>query len=199
MSIGGWIYLWAFYFVCWWTSRLLLCPWNFIGKNTEVGCHVLLKGIFPTQGSNPHLLYLLHWQVDSLPLHHLIIVFLLLPCCDFNIHLCTREWHFHLLNCINAQPNKNAYFKKKPLKYKGCILKIFSPLWNLSKWVVTSLIESLFIPLDIKVLESPVFQIKPFWPNCRDVYSSFQKWSHSQCIYDIWGKYVSMSLVTTIV
>ena len=23
------------------------------GKNTEVGCHALLRGIFPTQGSNP--------------------------------------------------------------------------------------------------------------------------------------------------
>ena len=28
----------------------------------------LLQGIFPTQGSNPHLLCLLHWQADSLPL-----------------------------------------------------------------------------------------------------------------------------------
>ena len=27
----------------------------------------LLQGIFPTQGSNPHLLHLLHWQVGSLP------------------------------------------------------------------------------------------------------------------------------------
>ncbi|MCB2687161.1 hypothetical protein KQ755_14935, partial [Listeria monocytogenes] len=26
------------------------------------------RGIFPTQGSNPNLLSLLHWQVDSLPL-----------------------------------------------------------------------------------------------------------------------------------
>ena len=28
----------------------------------------LLQGIFPTQGLNPHLLHLLHWQVGSLPL-----------------------------------------------------------------------------------------------------------------------------------
>ena len=41
------------------------------GKNTEVGCHFLLQGIFPIQGSNPCLLYLLHWQADSLPLSHL--------------------------------------------------------------------------------------------------------------------------------
>ena len=37
-------------------------------KNTGVGCHVLLQGIFPTQGSNMCLLCLLHWQADSLPL-----------------------------------------------------------------------------------------------------------------------------------
>ena len=30
-----------------------------------------LQGIFLTQGLNPHLLCLLHWQVGSLPLHHL--------------------------------------------------------------------------------------------------------------------------------
>ena len=28
------------------------------------------RGIFPTQGSNLHLWPFLHWQVDSLPLHH---------------------------------------------------------------------------------------------------------------------------------
>ena len=30
----------------------LLCPWNFPGENTGVGCHFLLQGIFLTQGSN---------------------------------------------------------------------------------------------------------------------------------------------------
>ena len=44
----------------------LLCPWDFPGKNTEVGCHFLLQGIFPTQRLKPHLL---HWQMDSLPLN----------------------------------------------------------------------------------------------------------------------------------
>ena len=46
----------------------LLCPWNFPGTNTGVDCHSLLQGTFPTQGSNPRLLCLLHWQADSLPL-----------------------------------------------------------------------------------------------------------------------------------
>ena len=49
----------------------LLCPWDSPGKNTAVGCHFLLQGIFLTQGSNPHLFHLLHWQAGSLPLSHL--------------------------------------------------------------------------------------------------------------------------------
>ena len=43
-------------------------PWNFSGKNTGAGCHFLLQEIFLIQGVNPHLLCLLHWQVDSLSL-----------------------------------------------------------------------------------------------------------------------------------
>ena len=38
---------------------------NWIFKNTGVGCHFLVQGIFLTHGSNTHLL---HWQADSLPL-----------------------------------------------------------------------------------------------------------------------------------
>ena len=33
-----------------------LCPWDSPGKNTGVGGHFLLQGIFLTQGSNPGLL-----------------------------------------------------------------------------------------------------------------------------------------------
>ena len=55
-----------------WPLRLqpsrLLCPWDSPGKNTGVGGHFLLQRIFPTQGSNPHLFCLLHWQMGSLPL-----------------------------------------------------------------------------------------------------------------------------------
>ena len=43
-----------------WTHGLypsrLLCPWDYPGKNTGLGCHFLLQGIFPTQGSNSNLL-----------------------------------------------------------------------------------------------------------------------------------------------
>ena len=43
----------------------LLCPWHSPDKNTGVDCHYLLQEIFLNQGSNPCLLYLLHWQADS--------------------------------------------------------------------------------------------------------------------------------------
>ena len=38
----------------------LSVQWDFIGKNTGAGCHLLLQGLFLTQGQNPHPLHLLH-------------------------------------------------------------------------------------------------------------------------------------------
>ena len=62
----------------------LLSPWDSPGKNTRVGCHDLLQGIFHTQGSNLHLL---HCQADSLLLSHLgSLSFTLLTC------KCRRQW-----------------------------------------------------------------------------------------------------------
>ena len=45
----------------------LLCPLNFPSKNTGVGSHSLLQGIFLTQGSNPGLLHCR--QIIYLPSH----------------------------------------------------------------------------------------------------------------------------------
>ena len=47
---------------------MLLCLWDFPGKNTEVGCYFLPHGIFLTQGSKPQRLWC--WQTDSSPLSH---------------------------------------------------------------------------------------------------------------------------------
>ena len=47
------------------------CLWDYLGKNIDLVCHALLQGIFPTQGFNPRLLYLLHRQAGSLPPCHL--------------------------------------------------------------------------------------------------------------------------------
>ena len=49
----------------------LLCLWNFPGKNLGAASHFVLQETFPSLGLNLHLLHLLHWQADSLPLSHL--------------------------------------------------------------------------------------------------------------------------------
>ena len=55
-----------------WPSRLLR-PWDSPGKNTGVGCHALLQGMFPTQGSNPGLLncrrFFTNWATREAQLH----------------------------------------------------------------------------------------------------------------------------------
>ena len=52
----------------------LLCPWNFPGKNTRVGGHPLLQGIFLIQGLN---LGLLHCRQILYHLSHQGSIFLL--------------------------------------------------------------------------------------------------------------------------
>ena len=46
----------------------LLCLWDSLGKKTGVGCHALLLGVFPTQGSSSGLSHLLRQPAGSLPL-----------------------------------------------------------------------------------------------------------------------------------
>ena len=64
-----------------WPARLL-CPCDSLGKNTGVGCHALLQGIFLTQGLNPGLLYcrqiLYHLSHLGSPLIHISILFQIL-------------------------------------------------------------------------------------------------------------------------
>ena len=50
----------------WTLACQALLSMDYPGKNTRVGCHTLLQGVFLIQGSNPHLLYLLHWQAGFL-------------------------------------------------------------------------------------------------------------------------------------
>ena len=66
----------------------LLCPWYSPGKNTGVGSHAHLQGIFLTQGSNPCFLMSLAlagrffttnatWEAQKLPIRRLFFIF---PC-----------------------------------------------------------------------------------------------------------------------
>ena len=68
-------------FVTPWTlAHQVLCPWDSPGKNTGVGCHSPLQGIFPTQGSNLGLLHC-RWVLYCLS-HQGMHELLLLMWCD---------------------------------------------------------------------------------------------------------------------
>ena len=61
----------------------LLYPWKSLGKNTDVGSHSLLQGIFPTQGLNPCLLHC-RWSL---------------------YHLATTEFKFYSIQSKNRKEN----------------------------------------------------------------------------------------------
>ena len=69
-----------------WPARLL-CPWNYPRENIGVDCHYLLQGIFLIHELNSGLLYVLHWQVDSLPMSRL----------GNPLSLCIR-YHFNVIS-----------------------------------------------------------------------------------------------------
>ena len=92
-----------------WSHRLLptrlLCPWDFPSKNTGVGFHFLLQGIFLTQGSDMCLLHsrwilyyctiwealcLQHWlQVKIFP----VLLILLTHHLKLPSHWETKQWN----------------------------------------------------------------------------------------------------------
>ena len=115
----------------------LLCLWNFPYKNIGVGCHFLLQRIFPVQVWNLLLLHLLHFQVDSLPLHHLgspqvssSIANLL---CNFNLNCrqfisITYYWMnqvWKILNRINEKKNNPQNIRLIFLHSNKIIFKIY--------------------------------------------------------------------------
>ena len=63
----------------WTVAAGLLCPWNSPGKNTGMGSHSFLQGIFPTQGSNPGFLHcrqiLYHLTHQGSPLNRHLVCF----------------------------------------------------------------------------------------------------------------------------
>ena len=104
----------------------LLCPWNFPGKNTGVGCYFLLQGIFPTQGSNPHLLNLLQWQMGSVGLYHLGHRQSQAQACNHIIHAsCEGSVNTrtdNILAVLNRSINACIFGLKSSFKIRLCFL-----------------------------------------------------------------------------
>ena len=105
----------------------LLCPWDFPGKNTRVGCHFFFQGIFQTQGSN---LRLLLWQADSLPLCH-------------QGSLRFIDWLFNFLYMFKVTLHLQS------LQSTGCIPRVIPPILDpiLYPMLCTSHSPTLILPL----------------------------------------------------
>ena len=105
------------------------CPWNFPGKNTGVGCHFLLPGLFLTQGSN---LGLLHCRQTLYHLSHLSHLYRLshLSCMRACVRVCvcvcvcmTESFCYNSRNYHNTV--NQLYFKKNI--FLKCLILSFLP------------------------------------------------------------------------
>ena len=116
-----------------------------------MGYHALLQGIFLTQGSNPRLLYLLHWQVGSLPLvppgkpwmvykpqisGYLSSVI----SCGVPIYLCIITFFFLLLICLLLYRDSHPQTGKTEQKIIFRLLQTI--LWCLSSVQFSSVAQS---------------------------------------------------------
>ena len=101
----------------------LLCLWNSPGKNTGVGRHSLLQGIFPTQRSNPGILhcrqihYSLNHQGSSKFSLRLCLIVSLLKFVPYSNPLI-------ILGCQQTgMPSVQETTTQAPTKWKGKIVK----------------------------------------------------------------------------
>ena len=84
------------------------------GENSGVGCHSLLQGIFPTQGSNLHLLCLLHGQAYPYPLHQTKPVF--------------KCWRLRDSRLLQEKENETWWLELKLQTLQGLWSLLFPPL-----------------------------------------------------------------------
>ena len=106
----------------------LLCPQDFPGKNTGMGCHFLLQGIFLTQRLN---LCLLHWQKDSLSLSHQGSLTHLLASSKFCFSGLTLASRSMAVKIICRTANKNERENKEILVFQSFISTDIYYLFNI--------------------------------------------------------------------
>ena len=108
-----------------WPARLL-SSWDSPGRNTGVGCHFLLLGIFPTQVSNPSLLHcrqiLYQLSYKGSPTQA-CTWFNVLFCClkilnIFFLHLCSIEKSDGTVACEQSKACKQLWPSSSP-RIKG--------------------------------------------------------------------------------
>ena len=124
-----------------------------------MGCHFLLQGIFPTQGSNPLLLCLLQWQAPSSPLSAAVAGTLFSSVCCGGRHpllLCLLRWQ--------APSSLSAAVAGTLFSSVCCGGR--HPLLCLLRWQAVSL--SLAPPEKPRPMYFPqqMLQVQEFWNKC---------------------------------
>ena len=121
----------------WTVAPRLLCPWDFPGKNTGVGCCFLLQGVFPTRGSNLCLFCLLRWQAGW-PLRHLgspVIIFdkcfnspmIVYSAASWNLKIKSLPQGYCVLFLTLFTASKSGFLFS--FSWKGIFLTLFPHLW----------------------------------------------------------------------
>ena len=136
--------------------------WNFPGKNTGLGCHFLLQGIFPGQGSDPCLLRLL--------------------CCRQTLHHCApreawvlcmrRAVAFVLMELVGSAVSHTLTPRVRvrllrPHRLQHARL----PCPSLSPWVCSLVSIELTMPSNRLILCRPLLLLPSVFPSIR-VFSS---------------------------
>ena len=138
-------------------------------------CHFLLQGIFPTQGSNPHLLQFLYWQADSLPLSPPGSPYVPLwtclkwqaPCRPTPCELWTEIWQTRRLHSCP----KNTMVLLTALTFPLCLCVLFCGLFrDFSQWPLSTAFKLHVFDLCPHHAESSSTRLccpsSIFWPHC---------------------------------
>ena len=95
----------------------VLCPWDSPGKNTGMGSNSLLQAIFPTQGSNTHLLHcrcILYHCMGEAPIGS-----------NHNANGCWTRKKCNEDSVIKPLPNSNSSKTQESLVFGHCQVHTF--------------------------------------------------------------------------
>ena len=120
--------------VCFFVSPWTVAHQDPLSKNTGAGCHFLFQGDLLTQGSKPCLLHLLHWQADSLPLHHsgkpkciVIKSFFMTQSESIHPHLICHGTSYTFITILSTPFKSSLYLLVFPMRLRAITVFIIFP------------------------------------------------------------------------